>query len=116
MAPRRRASIATGTWYGSASQPFNHRVKIGMSDTDARIIANVERLHVAMDRCRLAAAVARSGLNFTYLAGFAHPGTLARHLDLTNSMRGVLLIWPRQASPSSCSTKSRRDWPGATPG
>ena len=27
------------------------------------------------------------------------PGTLARHLDLPDSMRGVLLIWPRNGEP-----------------
>ena len=66
-----------------------------MLDADSRIIANIERLHAHMDRQRLAAVVARSGQNFTYLAGFAYPGTLARHLDLTDSTRGVLLMWPR---------------------
>ena len=70
-----------------------------MPDADTRIIANVERLHTAMDRHRLAAVVARSGQNFTYLAGFAYPGTLARHLDLTDSTRGVLLVWPRHGEP-----------------
>ena len=70
-----------------------------MPDADGRIIANVERLHAAMDRHRLAAVVARSGQNFTYLAGFAYPGTLARHLDLTDSTRGVLLVWPRHGEP-----------------
>ena len=70
-----------------------------MPDADSRIIANVERLHAAMDRHRLAAVVARSGQNVTYLAGFAYPGTLARHLDLTDSTRGVLLVWPRHGEP-----------------
>jgi Xaa-Pro aminopeptidase len=70
-----------------------------MPNGDGRIIANVERLHAHMDRHRLAAVVARSGQNFTYLAGFAYPGTLARHLDLTDSVRGVLLVWPRQGEP-----------------
>ena len=70
-----------------------------MPEADGRIIANVERLHAAMDRHRLAAVVARSGQNVTYLAGFAYPGTLARHLDLTDSTRGVLLVWPRHGEP-----------------
>ena len=43
-----------------------------MPNADDRIIANVERLHAHMDRHRLAAVVARSGQNFTYLAGAAH--------------------------------------------
>src|SRR3989449_7350605 len=52
-----------------------------------------------MDRHRLAAVVARSGQNFTYLSGLAYPGTLARHLDLPDSVRGVLLVWPRDGQP-----------------
>src|SRR5690348_17210528 len=32
--------------------------------------------------------------NFTYLAGFAYPGTLARYLDFP-APREVLLLWPR---------------------
>lgn len=49
------------------------------------IIANVERLHRQMDEARCAAIVVRSGKNVTYLAGFAYPGTLARHLDFPDS-------------------------------
>jgi len=64
------------------------------------IIANVERLHRLMDRDGLDAVVARSGVNFTYLSGFAYPGTLARHLDLPDSPRGVFAIWPRHGDPA----------------
>jgi Xaa-Pro aminopeptidase len=63
------------------------------------IIANVERLHRFMDQYGCAAIVARSGKNFTYLAGFAYPGTLARHLDFPDSPREVLLLWPRHGEP-----------------
>lgn len=70
-----------------------------MPDTGRPIIANVDRLHAFMDRHRLAAVVARSGQNFTYLSGLAYPGTLARHLDLPDSARGVLVVWPRQGEP-----------------
>jgi Xaa-Pro aminopeptidase len=63
------------------------------------IIANVERLHRFMDQRGCAAIVARSGKNFTYLAGFAYPGTLARHLDFPDSPREVLLLWPRHGEP-----------------
>jgi len=52
-----------------------------------------------MDRDNLSALVARSGQNFTYLSGIAYPGTLARHLDLTDSTRGVMLFWPREGEP-----------------
>jgi Xaa-Pro aminopeptidase len=70
-----------------------------MSNTSRPVIANVARLDAFMDRHRLAAVVVRSGQNFTYLAGFAYPGTLARHLDLSDSVRGVLLLWPRHGQP-----------------
>jgi Xaa-Pro aminopeptidase len=70
-----------------------------MSETTREIVANVIRLHERMDRHRLAAVVARSGQNFTYLSGLAYPGTLARHLDLPDSVRGVLLVWPRHGEP-----------------
>ena len=47
----------------------------------------------------MSAIVARSGKNFTYLAGFAYPGTLARHLEFPDSPREVLLVWPRTGEP-----------------
>ena len=62
-------------------------------------IANIERLNKLMDENGFSAVVARSGKNFTYLAGFAYPGTLARHLDFPDSPRGVLVVWPRQGDP-----------------
>ena len=62
-------------------------------------IANLDRLSEFMDRNRCSALVLRSGKNFTYLAGFAYPGTLARHLDFPDSPREVLLVWPRQGEP-----------------
>jgi Xaa-Pro aminopeptidase len=63
------------------------------------VMANVPRLEQSMDRLGLAAVVLRSGNNFTYLAGIAYPGTLARHLDLADSVRAVLLVWPRRGEP-----------------
>jgi Xaa-Pro aminopeptidase len=48
-------------------------------------LVNVDRLNQKMDEHGLAAVVARSGVNFTYLSGVVYPGTLARHLDLTDS-------------------------------
>ncbi len=63
------------------------------------VIANVDRLNQFMDRNGFSAVVARSGKNFTYLAGFSFPGTLARHLDFPDSPREVLLIWPRLGEP-----------------
>src|SRR3989449_10850246 len=70
-----------------------------MSKSKRDIVANVARLREHMDRHRLAAVVARSGQNFTYLSGLAYPGTLARHLDLPDSVRGILLVWPRNGEP-----------------
>ena len=61
---------------------------------------NVDRLNKLMDREGLAAVVVRGGHNVTYLSGVAFHGTLARHLDLAGSQRGVVVIWPRQGQPS----------------
>lgn len=63
------------------------------------IAANIDRLNAMMDEQNLAAVVLRSGLNFTYLSGVIYPGTLARLQDLTDSERGVLLLWPREGEP-----------------
>ena len=65
-----------------------------------QMIANIDRLNQFMDEHDCAAVVARSGKNFTYLAGFTYPGTLARHLDFPDSPRGVLVIWPRTGDPA----------------
>jgi Xaa-Pro aminopeptidase len=63
------------------------------------VLANVPRLEHYMDRLGLAAIVVRSGNNFTYLSGIAYPGTLARHLDMADSVRAVLLVWQRNGEP-----------------
>ena len=70
-----------------------------MANAHGKIIANVERLHQLMDEEGVSAVVARSGKNFTYLAGFAYPGTLGRHLEFPDSPREVLLVWPRHGEP-----------------
>src|SRR5260370_28304734 len=57
------------------------------------------RLAQQMDEHGLDAIVARAGINFTYLSGLVYPGTLARHLDLADSPRGVYLVWPRTGEP-----------------
>ena len=62
-------------------------------------IANVARLNALMDEAGLDALVLRSGQNFTYLSGVVYPGTLQRHVDLTDSTRPVMLIWPRNGVP-----------------
>jgi Xaa-Pro aminopeptidase len=62
-------------------------------------IANIDRLHRVMDENALAALVIRSGINFTYLAGFAYAGTNARHLDFADSPRPVFVVWPRHGDP-----------------
>ena len=63
------------------------------------IIANIARLYQYMDAQGLDAVAVRTGVNFTYLAGMALPGTLARHLDVANTVRGFMLIWPRKGEP-----------------
>jgi len=63
------------------------------------IIANLKRLHRLMDQAGLAAVVVRGGQNVTYLSGVSFHGTLARHLDLSASPRGVAVVWPRNGSP-----------------
>lgn len=70
-----------------------------MTTQSRPVIANVPRLEQYMDRQGLAAVVVRSGNNFTYLSGIAYPGTLARHQDLADSVRAVLLVWPRRGEP-----------------
>ncbi|CAN0469830.1 unnamed protein product, partial [Phaeothamnion confervicola] len=62
-------------------------------------IANIGRLHALMDEAKLDALVLRSGQNFTYLSGVVYPGTLQRHVDLTDSTRPVVLVWPRNGKP-----------------
>ena len=70
-----------------------------MADTKRDIFINVDRLNRILDENGLDAVVARSGRNFTYLSGFAYPGTLARLLDLPDSDRGVVVLWPRKGEP-----------------
>jgi Xaa-Pro aminopeptidase len=62
-------------------------------------IANLARLGALMDEAGLDGLVLRSGRNFTYLSGVVYPGTLARHVDLTDSTRPVMLVWPRNGDP-----------------
>jgi Xaa-Pro aminopeptidase len=68
--------------------------------------ANVERLNAIMDAEGLDALVLRSGQNFTYLTGVVYPGTLARLQDLTDSARGVILLWPRHGDPVIVANKT----------
>lgn len=68
--------------------------------------ANLERLHRLMDRAKLDAVVLRSGQNFTYLSRVVYPGTLARHQDLADSMRAVILLWPRHGEPVIIANKT----------
>jgi len=63
------------------------------------VIANIERLNAYMDREGLSAVAVRTGVNFTYLAGMAMPGTLSRHLDSTSTVRGFMVLWPRHGEP-----------------
>ena len=67
--------------------------------TSARNLINLDRLAAQMDARGVDAVVARAGINLMYLAGFAYPGTLARHVDLADSPRGVYVVWPRDGEP-----------------
>jgi Xaa-Pro aminopeptidase len=70
-----------------------------MQENEREIAVNVSRLNYFMDKNGLDAVAVRSGVNFTYLSGIALPGTLARHLDLANTVRGFMLVWPREGEP-----------------
>ena len=70
-----------------------------MGAPERSIIANIPRLERYMDANGFDAIAVRTGANFTYLAGIALPGTLARHLDLANTVRGFMLVWPRKGEP-----------------
>ena len=70
-----------------------------MAQSDRKIIANVPRLESYMDANGLEAIAVRTGANFTYLAGVALPGTLARHLDIASTVRGFMFVWPRKGEP-----------------
>src|SRR5690348_3974008 len=65
-----------------------------MAQSGREIIANAPRLERYMDANGLEAVAVRTGANFTYLAGIALPGTLARHLDISSTVRGFMLVWP----------------------
>jgi len=70
-----------------------------MAQPNRRITANIDRLNTYMDRHGLAAVAVRSGVNFTYLAGMAMPGTLSRHMDIASTVRGFMVLWPRSQEP-----------------
>jgi Xaa-Pro aminopeptidase len=69
-------------------------------------IANLPRLDALMDEAGLDALVLRSGQNFTYLSGVVYPGTLQRHMDLADSTRPVMLLWPRKGKPVIITNKT----------
>src|SRR3981081_4006882 len=70
-----------------------------MSPSDRKIIANVPRFERYMETNGLDAIAVRTGVNFTYLSGIALPGTLTRHLDIASTVRGFMLVWPRNGEP-----------------
>jgi Xaa-Pro aminopeptidase len=63
------------------------------------ILVNIDRLNAFMDDRSLAAVAVRTGVNFTYLSGMAMPGTLSRHLDIANTVRGFMVLWLRHGEP-----------------
>jgi Xaa-Pro aminopeptidase len=70
-----------------------------MTRASRPVTANIDRLNSFMDRNGLAAVAVRTGVNFTYLAGMAMPGTLSRHMDIASTVRGFMVIWPRTKAP-----------------
>jgi Xaa-Pro aminopeptidase len=72
-----------------------------MAGTQREIVANIERLDQYLEANGLDGMVARSGVNVTYLSGLAYPGTLARHVDLADSPRGIFDVWPRRGEPAA---------------
>jgi Xaa-Pro aminopeptidase len=66
---------------------------------DRRKLPNIARLHALMDEAGLDALVLRAGQNLSYLSGIVYPGTLQRHVDLADTTRPVLLLWPRRGQP-----------------
>src|SRR5688572_28193220 len=77
-----------------------------LMNENRNITANLSRLNALLDETRLDAVVLRSGQNFTYLSGVVYPGTLARNQDLADSMRGVMLLWPRTGNPVIVANKT----------
>ncbi len=89
-----------------------------MNSVSGNSIANIARLHHLMDQNDLSGLVLSSGENFTYLSGIVYPGTLARHLELANSPRAVILVWLRHSDPvvvvnATAEGLARRDAPHA---
>jgi Xaa-Pro aminopeptidase len=74
--------------------------------TNRESVANLKRLNTLMDEAGLDAVVLRSGQNFTYLSGVVYPGTLARHMDLADSTRAVIMLWPRHGEPVIVANKT----------
>jgi Xaa-Pro aminopeptidase len=61
---------------------------------------NEAELERVVDDLGADAIVARSGRNVAYLSGMRFPGTLGRLQDFTYSPRAVLVVWPREGSPT----------------
>lgn len=72
-------------------------------------LLNLARLNAKMDASGVDAIVSRAGLNFTYLTGCVYPGTLARHVDLSDSPRAVYVVWPRQGEARIVVNKTAED-------
>lgn len=89
-----------------------------MPQHDRTVTANIDRLNAYMDKTGLAAVAVRTGVNFTYLSGMAMPGTLSRHLDIASTVRGFMVLWPRQDDPvvilDAFAEKLARRSPGST--
>jgi Xaa-Pro aminopeptidase len=65
------------------------------------------------ERTGIDALVCRGGTNFTYLTEMAVPGTLGRHLDLTDSPRDMFVVVPRVGEPHIVCSEIAADYVAA---
>ena len=67
---------------------------------DARTeLVNLRALRELFAALGVDAIVCRGGINVTYLSGVATPGTLGRHLDLSDTARETFVVWPLEGEP-----------------
>jgi Xaa-Pro aminopeptidase len=69
-----------------------------VADVDTDLV-NVAGLRALLERHELGALVCRGGINVAYLSGISTPGTLGRHLDLTETPREMFVVWPAEGEP-----------------
>ena len=70
-----------------------------MPQVRVRDDVNLRGLTDLMKADGLDAVVCRAGVNVSYLSGISTPGTLGRHLDLTDTPRETFVVWPATDDP-----------------